>query len=152
MNSTVKRGRARRLILVAVLMSAIGFGVTVPLAANAGTANSSNGNYTDNGIGYFNRATITTTVGKATASTTVGTRNGSSAPGGWMGFRARLFSSGGSLIQESVTQYNGGPSFQASIGTSRNAGGSWYSYGVTYGWNGSGYNAHFTFTSPNQTS
>lgn len=97
-------------------------------------------------------STITTTVGKATASTTVGTRNGSSAPGGWMGFRARLFSSGGSLIQESVTQYNGGPSFQASIGTSRNAGGSWYSYGVTYGWNGSGYNAHFTFTSPNQTS
>jgi hypothetical protein len=27
-----------------------------------------------------------------------------------------------------------------------------YSYGVTYGWNGGGYNAYYTYQSPNQTS
>ncbi len=143
----------RRLAIAAAVMVAVGFGATVaPAVASAGTATSSTGYYTDNGRGYFNRAEISTSVGRAIASSIVGTSNGQGAPGGWMGARARLFSSNGALVQESSTSYSGANAYQLSIPTSRNAGGTWYSYGVTYGWNGSGYNAHYTFQSPNQNS
>lgn len=143
----------RRLAIAATVMVAIGFGATIaPTVASAGSASSGTGYYSDNGKGYYNRAEMNTSAGKAWAVTVVGTSNGQPTNGGWMGARARLFSSNGALVQESNTVYNGGSSTLLSVPTTRYANGSWYSYGVTYGWNGSGYNAHYTFQSPNQSS
>ncbi len=138
-------------MLVALIMAMFGFATAyAPVAANAGTASSSYGYYTDGGVSYRNQATISTSAGKAVAGTTVWATSGS-VPGGWIGLRARLFS-GSTLIQEGGTQYNGGSATSIGTGTTRYSSGTWKSYGVTYGWNGSGYNAHYTFQSPNQTS
>lgn len=153
MKVSKKAESPRRLTVAAAVMVAIGFGATIaPAAASAGSASSSNGYYSDNGRGYYNRAEMNTSAGKAWAVTVVGPSNGQGVPGGWMGARARLFSSNGALVQESNTVYNGQNSTLLSVPTTRYANGSWYSYGVTYGWNGNGYNPHYTFQSPNQTS
>lgn len=120
-------------------------------AASAGSAVSSTGYYTVAGIQYLSRAHIATTPGQASAGTWV-ERNGASTPGGYAGARGRLFTSGGSLSCEGSTLYNDAGYGVFAWSCTRSASGSWYSYGVGYGWNGSSYSPFYTFTSPSQTS
>ena len=140
-------------VLAALLVVGFLVGFT-PAAAIAGTASSPVGTYTVFGYGYQNQAVIVTLAsssGSASARTNVSPQSGC-APAGYMGARARLFNSAGSLVQESSTQYNSGCSTGLIIPTNRTGHGTWYSYGVTYGYNGGGYSPYYTFQSPNQTS
>lgn len=150
LNSGV-RGRSKygRFIAgVAIAGFLIGY---APVAASAGDASSSWGYYTINGVQYRNQATISTVSGRASAWTNVGTTSGC-ASSGWMGLRARLFNSAGSLIQESTIAYNSGCTSLMDRVTTRYAGGAWFSYGVTWGWTGSSYSPSYTYQSPNQSS
>lgn len=127
----------------------------LPGVAAAGVAVSSWGYFTTNGVQYRNKAEVVTSTGQAHATAWVGPRY-QSVGSGWVGARGRLFTSGGALSCEGTTTYNGS---SLSSGSShiawsciRSQGGTWYGYGVTYGWNGSSYNPVYTFKSPNQNS
>lgn len=144
--------QTRRLVLIALMMGMVGFLLAyAPIASNAGTAYGNWGGYSVGGVSYQNRAWITTSAGSAGARTDVKPTSGC-APAGYMGVRARLFTSGGSLVQESSIAYNSGCASLMTAPSNRSASGTWYSYGVTWGFNGSGYNAYYTFISPNQSS
>ncbi|MDM4762785.1 hypothetical protein QT381_07170 [Galbitalea sp. SE-J8] len=54
---------------------------------------------------------------------------------------------------EGTTHYNGSAATLLTAGSCiHSGGGTWNSYGVTYGWTGTAYSANYTFSSPNQTS
>lgn len=143
---------SRRLVLLAVLMGLVGFLLAYsPMSSDAGTAYGSWGGYSVGGRDYQNRAWVSTSTGSAGARTDVRPTSGC-APSGYMGARARLFNSGGSLIQESSIVYNSVCANSMTVPTNRSASGTWYSYGITWGFNGSGYNSFYTFVSPNQSS
>lgn len=128
----------------------VSFGVT---ASNAGTANSSLGYYSASGYNYSNQAIVVTSSGYAEARTKVSVTSGSCAPSGYIGLRARLFTSGGSLNRESQNRYTSSCTmgYDSPIGAG-GLYGTWYSYGVSFAWNGSSYNAVYTYKSPNQSS
>jgi hypothetical protein len=136
-------------IAAALLGSSVG-------AANAGTAKSAYGYLTTGGYQYQNYALISTNTQfhYATAWTTSKRTTGNTTPVGWAGSRGRLFTSGGAMWCEGTTLYNTGTVGWAADASSctANATGAWYSYGVAYGWHGSGYTAYYTFLSPNQNS
>lgn len=120
--------------------------------AFAGSASSATGFYTAGSTQYLNYATVETSSGRAEAFTQT-RANTIPTPSGWAGARGRLFSSGGALSCEGTNQYNtatGAGVFGYSC--IRYTSGAWYSYGVSYGWNGSGYSAFYSFISPNQNS
>ena len=119
-------------------------------AAEAGTAYSSDGYFTVAGNQYINVAYIHTSTGSAVATTSTGFSNGAT-PTGYAGSRGRLFTSGGSLWCEGSNTYNSS-AFAAGYSCNSRTSGSWYSYGVSLGWNGSGYNSYYTYQSPNQNS
>lgn len=149
---STRSGDRHQLVILAVLMAILGFAIAYfPAVSHAGTATSNWGYFTVAGKQYRNQATIITSPGNASARTYVGP-TGACAPSGHMGYRARLYNSGGTLVQQSSIGYNSICAAGFSGPTNRNASGAWYSYGVTWGWNGSGYNAFFTFKSPNQNS
>lgn len=106
---------------------------------------------------YQNRATIVTVTSthKATASTSTGP-SGFHAPAGWVSSRGRLFTSGGALSCEGVNEYNDSQLENGTVvvgySCTHTGTGTWYSYGVSQAWNGSGYTAFYTFKSPNQNS
>ena len=129
----------------------LGLSAGISTPAQAGTADSTIGLFTVYGVNYTNQATIYTTPGSANASTLITTASGT-VPAGWMGARARLFNSSGVLIQEGQTSYTPVKAAGYGVSTIRSATGTWYSYGVTYSWNGNGYSAYYTFRSPNQSS
>ncbi len=145
-----KPTRRWTMAIAAALLAGVGVGLATP--ANAGTALSSFGYFTVAGNQYVNYAAILTSTGHAQASTTTSFSSGST-PTGYAGSRGRLFTSGGSLSCEGANTYNPGPSYSA-IGYSctRTSSGAWYSYGVSLGFNGSGYNSYYTYQSPNQNS
>lgn len=127
----------------------VGAGATL---AAAGTSTSAYGYSTINGHQYINWASVTTTTNSAQART-VTQWNGGGTTAGWAGSRGRLFTSGGALSCENTTVYNpSNGSIASGYSCIKNTVGSWYSYGVSYGWNGSSYNAFYTFKSPNQSS
>jgi hypothetical protein len=136
-------------LMVFVTGLLVGGGVA---AANAGTADSAYGYYTVAGHQYRNQAVVATNPGAAAASTGTGWSAGGTTAG-WAGSRGRLFTSGGSLSCEGSNTYNGTTGTDA-VGVScrKTGSGSWYSYGVSLGWNGSGYTSFYTYQSPNQTS
>ncbi|GAA4626338.1 hypothetical protein [Cellulomonas oligotrophica] len=139
-------------MLAGVLALVLAGGAT---AAYAGTASSSTGYFSANGVSYLNFAWINTnpTDHYAVASTRTQKNGSGSLAAGWGGARGRLFTSGGTLRCEGTNQYN--PSGTTTVAGSScllNATGAWYSYGVSLGWNGSGYNSVYTFISPNQNS
>lgn len=146
----MKRNTSRwAAVLVAALL--IGLGIGQVSVANAGTASSATGYFTVYGINYYNSAVIITSSGQVAASTRIGSNSGIVSTG-WVGARARMFNSGGSLVQESSNYYNSIPVYSISVPTNRSAYGTWYSYGVTYSWNGGGYSPYYTYLSPNQNS
>lgn len=142
--------RTRGRVLAGLLVTGFLIGLA-PAAAQAGQASSSWGYFTVNGVSYKNQATISTSTGSAGAYTFLGRTSGC-IPSGWGGARARLFNSANTLIQESSILYNSGCVIGFDRVTSRSGGGTWYSYGVTWGWNGSSYSPSYTFKSPNQNS
>lgn len=145
-----RESRLRAAAIVATLVSTflVGFGAQ---PAFAGVADSAFGYFTAGSTQYANRATILTSSLNAQARTTT-YRNSGSTPAGWAGSRGRLFTSGGALSCEGTTIYN--PALYPAHGFSctRLSSGAWYSWGVSQGWNGSGYNTFYTYKSPNQNS
>ncbi|WP_285725652.1 hypothetical protein [Psychromicrobium xiongbiense] len=74
---------------------------------------------------------------------------------GYVAQRAQIFDAGGSLTTEGATTYNSydiGPNQYWSADISIDAYGTWYSWGVVYGWNGGGHDAWYTFRTPDQSS
>ena len=143
------RGAAMALFAALAVSFMASFGAT---SAYAGNAASSSSYPVVGGATFRNWATVNTATNYAISSTLMGHDDGST-PVGHAGARGRLFTSGGSLRCESSNQYNSTTTSFAA-GTSCNAGtsGTWYGYGVAYGWNGSAYSAYYTFQTPNQSS
>lgn len=149
------RSVASRWVIGAFLAGAL---ISAPLAATAGTATSAESAYSVGGRGYNNQAKIVTNTtgsagaGTALAYTSVSTQTGS-VPAGYMGARARMFNSSGTLLQQSGITYNSANNVSyMSVNTYRSGHGVRQSWGVTWGWNGSSYGAFYTFKSPFQNS
>lgn len=126
----------------------VGAGTT----AFAGQALSQTGYYTIAGHQYATIAAINTSPNNAYA-VTVNQWSSGGTLAGWAGARARLFTESGSMACESANTYNSTTGGVANpMSCFRITSGSWYSYGVALGWNGSGYSPFYTFRSPNQNS
>ena len=151
---TLKTFSPAKLMAAFVALFAAAFLVSFsPSAASAGTASSNYGNFSTAGVAYRNQAVVYTGNGISSASTFTGPTT-TTAPSGRIGSQGRLFTSGGTLSCAGAVRYSNiavspGGFWQ---GTSCQRGsGTWYSYGVSYTFNGSGYNATYTLISPNQT-
>lgn len=146
------RRRFGNVFLTVFVLAFLVSGSTVALA---GTAYSQISYVTVAGKQYRNYATIMTGVTNAYARTNSGP-NEDPASAGWVSSRGRLFTSSGALSCEGTNQYNSATlqPEETVVGYScyRYLSGSWYSYGVSQYWNGSGYSAHYTYRSPNQNS
>ena len=132
----------------ALLAGAVGVLLGVAVApAGAATAWGQIGNIGSAlGISYNNQAGVDNSSKWAATVTSANTN----APVGYIGSRGRLFN-GSSICSDPGTTYNnvaasshyGYSTFGVSCGS-----GARYSYGVSYFYNGSGYNAAYTFQSP----
>lgn len=143
-------GRRAAAMLTAVLAGFLA-GVGAQPAV-AGYAESARGYFTAGGTQFSNYAYISTSAKSATAVTST-QRTGGGTPSGWAGSRGRLFTSGGAMSCEGVNSYNSGSGTVAfGYSCTRRSGGTWYSYGVSIGWNGSGYSSFYTYRSPSQNS
>jgi len=151
-STALKRKRLLFPVLLTTFLVSFAAGVSVA-GANAGNASGSYGFFTAGSTQYINFASIATSSNVAQATTST-SRNASTTPSGWAGSRGRLFTSGGSLSCEGSTTYNSGTiyGYHEAVSCIRFTSGTWYSYGVSYGYNGSGYNASYTYLSPNQAS
>lgn len=137
----------RRLTVVAFLV-----GLSIPVgvaAAYAATASSSWMNTgTVNGYSYKNQAQVDNSY--TAASTNVATTDESNAPAGYMGAWAGLYESNGTLCKQSSWFYN--PVSAAGESTVTNGSycgaGNYYSYGRSEAYTGSGYDAYYTYLSP----
>ncbi|ABK05568.1 hypothetical protein Arth_4397 (plasmid) [Arthrobacter sp. FB24] len=146
-----RSNNVRKRVVAATMLSAfvISFGAG---SAVAGDAWGDTGYYTVSGIQYENFARVSTSTGQATAESWA-RRVGGNTPVGYAGARGRLFTSGGSLSCEGVDRYNPSTgSYAVGSSCARYSSGTWYSYGVTQGWNGTGYTAVYTFRTVNQNS
>jgi len=132
------------------LLVGLGVGITTE-AAQATTAQSSTGYYTVGGHQYANTAYVFTYSPPAASAQTYTQWSTPTTSPGYAGSKGRLFTGSGSLSCEGSIQYNSG---QAAVGSSctRSTSGTWYSYGVSYGWNGSSYSPFYTYQSPNLNS
>lgn len=143
-------------VLVATLLASffVGFGAQ---AASAGVQSSDWGYFTVSGNAYRNYAVIITSTGSARASTNTGPQSGDTLPGGYVGSRGRLMIDGGTTLScEGSNTYNSSSISYATMLTgvscTRTTSGAWYSWGVSLGWNGSGYNSMYTFKTVSQNS
>lgn len=144
-------GTRRWIALPAAVFGACFLMALVPASASAGSAYSSYGYYTVDGHQYENQAEIVTVSDYAEALT-YNQWTTETQPAGWAGARGRLFTSGGSLKCQSAIVYNFSDDTMAEGYCSSSTHGAWYSYGVAYGFTGSGYQPFYTFISPNQNS
>lgn len=134
--------------LLATVFLAAFFTSFAPSLAEAGRSDSPYGYVTVNGVQFRNRAFVETsgTDVWAFAGTSMGHTDGST-PIGHAGARGRLFTAGGVLSCEGTNKYNTTTASVAASSCFQQAKGGWYSYGVTYAWNGSSYGAYYTFKS-----
>lgn len=125
---------------------------TIVVPALAGTAYSNYSYFTDGGYGYRNQATVVTDSSGAKAATYIGSYPSETRPAGWYGALARLYNDAGTLVLQAGYQYNDiagtGLQLWTAYWTVRD---SYYSYGISKSWNGSGYVGHATWQSPMQT-
>ena len=147
--------RKRRLLSL-VLIGSVAVGALVGGGAVAAFAvNSQTGYFTVAGIQYSNYATLgVSTSGGGAASGATWTQFASGCTStGYAGSRARLFdaSTGALVYQDPTIRYNSSCSSALSsvVQTGHRA---WYSYGVSWGWNGSGYSAYYTYQTIAQNS
>jgi hypothetical protein len=111
-------------------------------------------NYTD-GYKYDNQNTIDTTAGRpAVASINVATQNGGNVPAGYMGVKAMMFYSNGSLCRAGSWTYNGSSTFSMFATTSPGCGSGpvYYSQGASAAYNGHGYDTFPSWPSPDENS
>lgn len=123
------------------------------VAASAGSVSGSWAAYGPQaGYSYYNYNGVTTngTSGPVSAIATAQNQSGSNAPAGYMGVYARLFRDDGSLVWDAGNHYNSGPAVSITIPASYfyNLNWTYYSKGLTYAYNGNGYNTYSTFQSP----
>ncbi|MEE4540353.1 ATP-dependent Lon protease [Streptomyces sp. V4-01] len=118
--------------------------------ASAATASSSWGAYGPvHGYRYENLAAVTTTSSRVYAVTEAYNAGSGNVPTGYIGVLARLYK-GSALCASNGYTYNTAPMPGWSIPTQGNGCGSgtYHSYGVSQAFNGSSYNAFYTFVSP----
>jgi hypothetical protein len=147
--------KSRIVVLMGGVFLASFLATAMPAVAQAGVANSGVGTFTTAGTGYQNYATVATSSNSAYAYTSTGPRS-TTVPTGYVGSRGRLFTGGGALSCESTNSYSnqslspGG--YWGGFSCTRFTSGTWYSYGVSLTYNGSGYDSTYTFQSPSQNS
>lgn len=152
----MKNRRSVKLVLSAwcvALLAGLAVGASVQAAYAYTVASSDSGYYTVAGHQYRNNAYIFS-YAPSSHSALAQTYTQWSTPttaAGYAGSKGRLFTSSGSMSCEGTIIYNTG---QAAVGSSctRTTAGAWYSYGVSYGFNGSGYSPFYTFLSPSLNS
>jgi hypothetical protein len=129
---------------------------TSGVAFAQGVAQGSNYYYSDNGYPYYNYNIIDTTTGSpAYAWIDVWVDANYNAPAGYMGARAFMFYSNGSLCNEETSWiYNGSATagFDTYVTPACGAGPVYYSQGQTRAWNGTGYDTFSSDKSPNENS
>jgi len=128
------------LFLAAAVVSG---GATVVQAA---TSSSSVGYHTSGGVQYFNRADVDNTNKRA--ATTTGRADNAVMASGRAGSQGRLFLSSGTLCTQGAMTYNNGGTFAQGRTSTTCGPQAHYSYGVSNSWNGSGYDAWYTYRSP----
>lgn len=146
-------GRSRGMPIVA-LVTMVGLLFTTSGVAFAqGYASGSNYYYSDL-YSYYNWNAINTTSGQpAYAWTSVNAYQ--NVPAGYMGARAFIFYSNGSLCREDPSwTYNGSSSggFSVYVTPGCGAGPIYYSQGETRAWNGYSYDTFSSYPSPNENS
>jgi hypothetical protein len=127
--------------------------------ASAGFVNSATGYYGPVfGYNYTNYATIytlTSGAGQAIAYTAAGP-TGATAPSGYVGVKGRLWTSGNTLACQGAVNYSSQPLTAGSYWTANSctkvSHGAWHSNGLSYAFNGSGYDPYTTFNTVNQNS
>jgi len=154
MSRTTTRKRRLIVVLASAFLVGSSVGGVATAAVAAGYAFSNNGYYTVAGRQYVNYAFLDAQTNPyAYAQTRTGPYSPSSSPTGYVGSRGRLFiQSTGAMSCEGTTSYSNTsltyPSNWSNQSCTRYSHGSWYSYGVSYSWNGNGYNPWYTFRTP----
>lgn len=134
-------------IIVFMISILLGTSVTVVYAAYA----SSNNRYYGpiNGYEYYNCAIV---YDDASATTWVLLDQTGQVPTGYMGARARLYTSDGTLREDSGWTYSDEPLAGWYVDTDTQIwSGTYYSQGYSAAYNGNGYNTYSTYRSPNIT-
>lgn len=140
-----------RTILCAFLISVfLGTSATV---VYANSVNSNDRNYGPvNGYKYYNNASVINNTNLCARTWVMMTEGGNQVPTGYMGGKARLYTSGGSLKRESEWIYNDQPIAGYGVYTNNyNQSGTYYSKGISAAYNGNGYTTYSTYQSPNLT-
>lgn len=124
----------------------VGFGTS---AAFAGYASGNLGYFTVGGHQYVNHAYVSTNTSShwALSGTHTDWTSGT-IPAGYAGSRGRIFECSSNILKaESTIVYNsaGNEAVANSPTWWTSAGNAAYGYGVSWGWNGSGYSAYYTF-------
>lgn len=138
-------------LLTAALLTGLMVGGGFTAATAVGQATSQTASFTVNGKTYRDFALVKTTSTVATGETRGWGLTTVSA--GWLGVNGRLFRSSGAMVGESGFYYNGSTMAGGTVlinGVDYVTTGTFYSYGVVRGWNGSGYNSYYTFKTPYQ--
>lgn len=149
-----KHSMVRRLAVVSAIFGML-LGLTMP--ALAGRAVSAPGYYNVGGESYKNSAAVRTDFSNQNwvVGTTFNSRSDrrDAAPG-WIGARARLYRSNGSLVSQSGWRYNDRAMPTIAASTYQRPGpGVYYAKGLTTAWDGRGsYKTYNTFRSLNQHS
>lgn len=143
-----RRNAFRATIAAAIIGVAIGAG---PGAAFADAA-SGWGYFGPNaGYSYKNQSIIyNLTSTQVTASTTTANQSSGNVPGGYMGADARLFTSTGALRAESGYRFTSGAANSTTVPVQSTTHGTYYRYGISAAYNGSGYNYVYAYQSPQQ--
>jgi hypothetical protein len=143
-----RRNAIRATIAAAIIGVAIGAG---PGAAFADAASGWGyfGPYA--GYSYKNQSLIYNSLSThVTASTTTANQGSGNVPGGYMGADARLFTSTGALKAESGYRFTSGAANSTTVPVQYTVHGTYYSYGVSAVYNGSGNSYVYAYQSPSQ--
>lgn len=138
------------------LVGSLTFGLGVAaMPSRAGSTTGVYGYYGPQaGYSYKNQNSIYTngTYGPVYAYVGVNTQKGGNAPSGYIGLVARMYQSSWFLVSDSGSpQYNSGQASGFSLAASKSGpdlATNFYSKGLTYAFNGSGYNTYSSFQSP----
>ncbi|AOY76164.1 hypothetical protein [Clostridium formicaceticum] len=105
---------------------------------------------TVNGTSYWNQSYIQLWGSKIVARSKVSLKSGSSLPVGYLGVLSRMYKDDGVLKTANAEwEYNSSPAFSYDVPTTYiSDSGTYYSYGLTRIFNGSGYTQHTTNRSP----
>lgn len=144
MSTTSKKGRKGRIALACFVVGALG--ALAPSAASAAYSFSSEGHYTAAGWTWTNQALVQT-VNSSFVQANTQTYTSTSQTG-ISGSRGRLFTGyapSGPMSCEGNNVFNSGNAFASAWSCNRYSSNSWWSWGVSLAWTGSGYQSFYTF-------